>query len=202
MRKLVYVILTTIAVALVGCVTINVYFPEAAAQKAADQFIGNVLDQAGSADKPAAKEPPPPAKDSGSHPSAMLLDLLIPAAHAADTPNIRIQTSATEAIRGRMHQRFGGILGDLLDSGAVGFTQDGMVAMRDAAKVPLSQRAQANAAVADENRDRTALYREIAVANNHPEWESQIRATFAKSWIEKAHAGWYYQNAAGAWQTK
>ena len=202
MRKFVYVILTTMAVALVGCVTINVYFPEAAAQKAADQFIGNVLDQASPAGKPAPNDPPPAPKDNGSHPSAMLLDLLIPAAQAADTPNIRIQTSATEAIRSRMHQRFGGILGSLLDSGAVGFTQDGMVAMRDAAKVPLSQRAQANAAVADENRDRAALYREIAVANGHPEWESQIRATFAKGWIEKAHAGWYVQNAAGAWQRK
>lgn len=203
MRKLVYVILTTMAVALVGCVTINVYFPEAAAQKAADQFIGNVLDQAApTGNKPAPQEPPPAPKDHGNHPSAMLLDLLIPAAQAADTPNLRIQTSATEAIRDRMHQRFGGILGSLLDSGAVGFTHDGMVAMRDAAKVPLSQRAQANAAVADENRDRAALYREIAVANSHPEWESQIRATFARSWIEKAHAGWYYQNTAGAWQKK
>ena len=202
MRKLVYVILTTMAVALVGCVTINVYFPEAAAQKAADQFIGNVLDQ-GSADaKPDAKQPPPAPKDNGNHPSAMLLDLLIPSAQAAETPDIRIQTSATEAIRARMHQRFGGTLGKLLDSGAVGFTHDGMVAMREAAKVPLSQRAQANAVVADENRDRAALYREVAIANNHPEWESQIRTTFARTWIEKAHAGWYYQNAAGAWQQK
>jgi uncharacterized protein YdbL (DUF1318 family) len=202
MRKLFYVILTSLAVALVGCVTINVYFPEAAAQKAADQFIGNVLEQAGANAKPAPKEPKPEAKSGGAHPSAMLLDLMIPAAQAADTPNIRIQTSATEAISGRMQGRFSGALGDLLDSGAVGFTHDGMVAMRDATKVPLSQRAQANATIADENRDRTALYREIANANNHPEWEPQIRATFAKSWIEKAHAGWYYQNAAGAWQQK
>ena len=202
MRKLVYVILTTMAVALVGCVTINVYFPEAAAQKAADQFIGSVLDKAGTAEKPAAKEPPPAPKSDAGHPSAMLLDLLIPAAQAAETPDFRVHTSATDAIHARMNQRIGGILGQLLDSGAVGFTHDGMVAMRDAAKVPLSQRAQANAAVADENRDRAALYREIAVANNHPEWEAQIRAAFAKTWIEKAHAGWYYQNAAGAWQKK
>ncbi|MEO9079043.1 MAG: YdbL family protein [Rhodanobacter sp.] len=202
MRKLTYVILTSLAVALVGCVTINVYFPEAAAQKAADQFIGNVLDQATPAAKPAEKQPPSTPKDGGAQPSAMLLDLLIPAAQAADVPNIRIQTSATEAIRGRMHTRFQGNLGELLDSGAVGFTHDGMVAMRDAAKIPLSQRAQSNAVVADENRDRNALYREIAIANNHPEWEAQIRVTFARSWIEKAHAGWYYQNAAGAWQKK
>jgi uncharacterized protein YdbL (DUF1318 family) len=201
MRKLVYVVLTTLAVALVGCVTINVYFPEAAAQKAADQFIGNVINGASHAPAPAPKNPPPSA-EPGQQPSAMLLDLLIPAAHAATEPNIRIQTSATEAIRARMQQRFQGPLGALLDSGAVGFTHDGMVAMRDAGKVPLSQRAQANALVAEENRDRTALYREIANANNHPEWEPQIRATFAKGWIERAKAGWYYQNASGAWLQK
>ena len=200
MRKLVYVVLTTLAVALVGCVTINVYFPEAAAQKAADQFIGNVLDSAGKSTPPPAQNPPPaPPKQP---PAAMLLNLLIPSAAAAEVPNIRIQSAAIDAIRDRMRDRFESQLDPLLDSGAVGFTNDGMVAMRDASKVPLSQRAQANAAVADENRDRAALYREVANANNHPEWESQIRATFAKGWIDKAHAGWYYQNAAGAWQKK
>jgi len=197
MRKLVYVVLTSLVIALVGCVTINVYFPEAAAQKAADQFIGTVLDDAGQA-KPAPK----PQPEAGGEPSAMLLDLLIPAAHAAETPNLRIQTSATEAINARMRTRFKGSLGGLFNSGAVGFTHYGMVAMHDAFKVPLSQRAQASATVADENRDRAALYREIASANNHPEWESQIRETFARSWIEKAHAGWYYQDASGKWKQK
>jgi uncharacterized protein YdbL (DUF1318 family) len=202
MRKLVYVILTSLAVALVGCVTINVYFPEAAAQKAADQFIGNVLDDAGQATPSASKQQKPATDSHGQPPSAMLLDLLVPAAYAADTPNIRIQTSTTEAISERSRERFLGLLGTLFDSGAAGFTNDGMVVMRDAAKVPLSQRAQASATVADENRDRMALYREIANANNHPEWEPQIRTTFAKGWIEKARAGWYYQDAAGAWQRK
>jgi uncharacterized protein YdbL (DUF1318 family) len=77
-----------------------------------------------------------------------------------------------------------------------------MVAVHDAAKVPLSQRAQANAAVAAENRDRATLYREIAKANGHPEWEAQIRTTFAKTWIEKARAGWYYRDASGAWKQR
>lgn len=201
MRKLVYLVLASLAVALVGCVTINVYFPEAAAQKAADQFIGNVLDDAGHSTAP-QKGQPKPAQSDGQQPSAMLLDLLIPAAHAADTPDIRIHTSATDALRAQMRARFHNSLKGLLDSGAVGFTRDGLVAMHDAAKVPLSQRAQANAAVAAENRDRNELYREIAQANNHPEWQSKIRNTFAKGWIEKAHSGWYYQNAGGAWVRK
>ena len=49
MRKLTCTILAMLAAVLVGCVTINVYFPEAAAQKAADQFIGTVLDGGGQA---------------------------------------------------------------------------------------------------------------------------------------------------------
>jgi uncharacterized protein YdbL (DUF1318 family) len=204
MRKLVYVILTSLAVALVGCVTINVYFPEAAAQKAADQFIGNVLDDSSQPATPPAKDSKPTQPTpTQNQPSAMLLDLLVSPAQAADTtPNLRIQTSTSETIRNRMQARIRGALGALLDSGAVGFTNDGMVAMRDAAKVPLSERAQASTTVAEENRDRTALYAEVANANNHPEWEPQIRATFAKGWIEKARAGWYYQNSAGGWQKK
>jgi uncharacterized protein YdbL (DUF1318 family) len=201
MRKFVYALLTTAMVALVGCVTINVYFPEAAAQKAADRFIGTVIDQ-GAAPAQDAKPVPAPESQPPAQPSAMLLDLLVPAAYAADTPDIRVQTPATEAIRGRMRARFQSTLKALLDSGAVGFTRDGLVAVHDAGKIPLSQRAQANAAVSDENGDRNALYREIARANGHPEWESQIRATFAKGWIERAHGGWYYQDASGAWKRK
>ncbi|RDI97105.1 DUF1318 domain-containing protein [Dyella solisilvae] len=200
MRKLVYGLLASVLVALVGCVTINVYFPEAAAQKAADQFIGTVLD---STPAPATKNPqpaPPPKKSN--QPSAMLLDLLFPAAYAADVPNLRVQTPAADAIHDRMRERFHSTLDALFDSGVVGFTKDGLVAVRDAAKVPLEQRAAVSAAVADENRDREALYREVANANNHPEWEPQIRATFAKGWIERAHPGWYYQDPSGAWKQK
>jgi uncharacterized protein YdbL (DUF1318 family) len=56
--------------------------------------------------------------------------------------------------------------------------------------------------VAEENRDRDAVYREIAVANNHPEWEAQIRETFAKQWVASARAGWWYQAADGSWKQK
>lgn len=199
MRKFACSVLTMLAIVLAGCVTINVYFPEAAAQKAADQFVGSVLD--GAAAKPAEKPADKPAPSSSS-PSASLLDLLIPAAYAADTPNLLVQTPAVQAIQARMRARFEGSLQGLFDSGVVGFTRDGMIAMRDAAKLPLAQRAQANAAVADENRDRAALYREIANANNHPEWEAQVRTIFAKTWVERAHDGWYYQDASGAWRRK
>lgn len=198
MRKYAYALLATLVVALVGCVTINVYFPEAAAQKAADQFVGSVLDKAAAAAAPADKGEPQPQAKPG--PSAMLLDLLIPAAYAGDAPNIRVQTAATEAIKARMKGRFHGSMGDMFNSGAIGFTHDGLVA--DHGSIPLDKRAQVKAIVAAENRDRQALYAEVAKANGHPEWVSKIQATFAQVWIERAHSGWYYQNASGAWKQK
>ncbi|APG06590.1 hypothetical protein BJI69_16185 [Luteibacter rhizovicinus DSM 16549] len=203
MRKALIGIMTSAAIALVGCVTINVYFPEAAAQKAADQFIGNVLDDSGVAPAAQGSGAATPAKPvPGKQPSASLLDLVIPAAQAADAPNIQISTPQTDAIRVRMTARFGGQLKALFNSGAVGFTANGQVVVRDAGSLPLDQRSQANAIVDEENSDRDALYREIARANGHPEWEAQIRKTFAEGWVQRSPPGWYYQDASGAWKRK
>ena len=202
MRKFVGGLLGVLLVTLMGCVTINVYFPEAAAQKAADHFIGTVLDEGEPAPAPAKPEPAAAPARKPEKPAAAVLDLLIPAAYADDAPDLRVRSATTETIRERMQDRFRHSLNGLLDSGAVGFTSNGLVIVRDAGSLPLSQRAQASATVADENRDRNALYREIAHVNGHPEWEAQIRAAFANGWIERAKAGWYYQAAAGAWKEK
>jgi uncharacterized protein YdbL (DUF1318 family) len=115
--------------------------------------------------------------------------------------NLEIDTPAIAALRSSLQQRHAE-LGRLYDSGVVGLTRDGYVALRDASAVPLAQRQQANALIAAENRDRAALYREIARANGHPEWEQSIRATFAQRWIDRARPGWYYQNAGGMWVRK
>lgn len=181
----------------VACVTINVYFPAAAAEAAAEQFVGKVIGgpDTAPADDSASKPPP------GKSPGAMLLDFFVPSAYAQQ-PNINIRTPQVQAIQARMKQRFDSSLSGYLASGAIGLTHDGLVAVHDASAVSLSDRAALNPLVADENRDRNAVYREIAVANNHPEWESQIRETFAKQWVAQAHPGWYYQDASGAWHKK
>ena len=197
MRKTVaWTALAAALAVLVACVTINVYFPEAAAEKAAQQFVDKVIGAPAKDTPPPATEPPP-----GKSPGAALLDLLVPSAYAQQV-DINIQTPQIQAIQARMQQRFASVLTKYCASGAVGFSKDGLVAVRDAASVPLSERATLNAAVADENRDRQAAYHEIALANGHPEWETQIRAAFAKQWIGRAHAGWYYQDASGAWKKK
>lgn len=195
-RQLKWITLAAVLALPVACVTINVYFPEAAAQKAAEQFVDKVLGEQAKDTAPAADQPPP-----GKSPGAMLLDLVIPSAYA-QAADINVQTPQIQAIQARMRDRFAGILTKYCTSGAIGFTRDGLVAVRNAASLALADRASVNAAVADENRDRQAVYREIALANGHAEWEKQIRETFAKQWIQQARPGWYYQDASGAWKQK
>lgn len=202
MRKSIISMLFMAGLALVGCVTINVYFPEAAAQKAADQFIGTVLDNSDTAKPAPSKDDKPAAPAPARQPSAWLLDLVIPSAQAAEAPNIQVSTPETDAIRARMKARFSGQLKALFDSGAVGFTADGLVAVRDASALSLDQRSQADGLVKQENSDRDSLYRAVATANGHPEWEPQIRKTFADGWVQRAPPGWYYRDASGAWKRK
>jgi uncharacterized protein YdbL (DUF1318 family) len=128
----------------------------------------------------------------------ILLFLPMLALAAAD---IEIDSPAINALRSSMQARHSQ-LAPHYASGAVGLTRDGMVALRDANAVPLAQRQAVNSLVAAENQDRNALYREIARANKHPEWENEIRSTFAGRWVDKAQSGWWYQNAGGAWTKK
>jgi uncharacterized protein YdbL (DUF1318 family) len=183
------------AMFLAACVTINVYFPAAEAQEAAREFVEKVIGD----EVPApAAEPAPTDDGSGGF---ALLSFFISDAHA-QSADITIKTPAIQAIQDRMASRFQSQLEAAFGSGALGFGRDGLVVVRDAAAVALKDRAALNQAVADDNRDRGAVYREIAVANAHPEWEGQIREIFAKQWIDSARAGWWYQDASGAWKQK
>lgn len=131
----------------------------------------------------------------------LLAGLLTVASMTWAAADLEINAPAVSALKSSMQARHV-MLAPHYGSGAVGLTRDGGVAMRDANAVPLAARQAVNGLVADENRDRTNLYREIARANGHPEWEAEVRATFAQRWIDKAAPGWWVQNAGGAWVKK
>lgn len=110
--------------------------------------------------------------------------------------NLEIDSPAIGALKQSMQQRHAQ-LAPLYQSGAVGIAADGSVALRSAASVPLAQRGQVNALISAENADRSALYREIARANGHPEWENDVRKTFAQRWVQRAQSGWWVQQGGG-----
>jgi uncharacterized protein YdbL (DUF1318 family) len=184
-----------------ACVTINVYFPAAAAEKAADRIIEDVW---GSDAQKAQENKRSQLLERGPErvllaAAGAVLDLLVPAANAqADlniaTPVVKQLTASMEARHAQLKKYY--------DSGAVGLTRDGLVEVRDQNLIPLPERNATRKLVADENADRASLYREIASANGHPEWETDIRKTFAERWIDRASPGWYVQDGDGQWKRK
>lgn len=186
------------ALLLTACVTINIYFPAAAAEKAADEIIKDIQKQQ------TPPETKPQTQWSGWQLAALrsldaALNVLISPAHAE--ADLSIDSPEIRQISGAMQNRFQALSG-LYAQGAIGILSDGMIGVRDPGSVPLNQRNGINQLVSAENADRQRLYQAIANANGHPEWAGQIRSTFASRWVSNAQSGWWYQSSNGNWKQK
>jgi uncharacterized protein YdbL (DUF1318 family) len=192
-----------LALWLTGCVIVNVYFPAAAAEKAADQIIDQIQ---GTSSQGTSSTSPPQPESSNPTPMPSLeqhgnsFNLFIPLAWA-NQANLDISSPAIQTIVARQTERYKK-LESFYNDGTVGLTNDGLIMLRNPSKVPLKSRNEVNSMITAENQDRLALYREIAIANQHPEWESDIRLTFAARWIDRALPGWWYQDSKKNWQRK
>ncbi|MCB1582248.1 MAG: DUF1318 domain-containing protein [Marinicella sp.] len=183
-----------------ACVTINVYFPAAEVESAAEKIVKDVL---------SSEETPSTDDQSNINEASMIrtivhygnpLNWLISSAQAQ--VDITISSPAISALTDKMKQRYSSSLKTHLENNVVGFNNKGFVEIVDAGQLGLKERQDLKKTVADENRDREALYREMAIANNHPEWEDKITEAFIKQWIEQAQKGWSYQDSNDQWVTK
>jgi len=187
---------------LTACVTINIYFPAAATEKAADEIIQDIqqgvqkLPQ--SEQSSALPEQLPAWKVSVYQAVDQTLSLFISSAYAEGV-NLSVNTPEIRRIRARMQARFAN-LNSLYNKGFIGIQVNGLLTKRG--NIPLKERNKVNKLVAAENSDRVQLYKTIAVAKGHPEWEDQIKSIFAQSWINHAQSGWWYQTSGGRWMQK
>ena len=127
------------------------------------------------------------------------INVVVSPAQAAEA-DLAIDSPEIRQLRAVMETRFAA-LQPFYDAGFIGIQADGLLAVRDAASVPLKDRNQVNKLVAAENADRQSLYQAIANANGHPEWAAQIKSTFAARWMSNAQPGWWYQSS-GSWKQK
>lgn len=183
---------------LVSCVTVNIYFPAQAVQKAADKIVGDVRKG------PEQKPEPKPEKKPGETGFLERLRSLDPGpveAYAAGM-SLDVSTPAIRALRASMAARFPK-LRPLYDKGAIGETNNGLVAVRNTGPLSLRERAEASRLVEQENSDRKALYREIIRANHlDPSKLSEVQRLFANSWRGKSSSGWWIQQDNGQWVKK
>ena len=167
--------------ALSACVTINVYFPAAAAEKAADKIIEDVWGADKSSDSATKREDNKQTavrEDAGAQrvllaAAASVLDFIVSPAHAqanlnVDTPAIRQLTQSMEARHAQLKKYY--------DSGSIGLTRDGLVQVRDQNLVPLPERNGVRASWSPKRTPTAATYsrdrvgqRPRGVGDRHPD---------------------------------
>jgi len=176
-----------------ACITVNIYFPEAAVKQAADQIVDEVRQQNTKDDGRAE----PVKKQTVSRNGGLSL---VPAAFAQQETSV--STPTIRALKESLKQRFPG-LKPYYDGGNIGENNTGFVEIRDDGALSLKDKAALRDLVRDENNDRTKLYAEVAKALNvDPSQVGRVQKIFAESWIENAAPGWWVQEENGEWAKK
>jgi len=98
-----------------------------------------------------------------------------------------------------MHERFARLKSQL-DSGALGLTDEGEVAIREVAATT----AELELLTCAENRDRAILYRAMSTAAGYSDgvYIPYVEASFATEWQKQALAGWWLRDDRGQWWQK
>ena len=190
------------ALFLTACVTINIYFPAAAAEKVADEIIKGIQSEE-SIDLESKEQIAPQSRYNSTQLFIyQLLDttfnFVMPTAQAASV-NLDVNTAEIRGLRSSMSGRFSA-LKFFYAKGNIGIKSDGFLVTKG--DVALKDRNKINKLVSAENADRQRLYQAIANANGHPDWVGKIRSTFATRWVSNAHSGWWYQSSNGNWKKK
>ena len=186
-----------LALVISACVTVNIYFPAAAVERAAEQIVKETW---GGPGEP-VKAPPKPQSYNRLAPMRTVSVKFVSEAHAQEA-DINVSNPAIRALKDAIKQRSSAIK-PFMDRGNIGIGQDGLLTIRTTDGLSLKERADAQQLVEAENRDREALYVEIAKANGIPkENVPRIKNIFAKSWIEQAQPSWWIQDSQGNWKKK
>jgi uncharacterized protein YdbL (DUF1318 family) len=199
-QRIAFSVLTVLAL-LVGCVTVNVYFPAAQVEKTAEKIVDEVYQE--------KKEPPPQApagkpqslNERGIFHSLAQLARFGPAQAFAEEATT-VSNATIRGLKEQIGQRHQELL-PFYRQGQVGIDKDGFLDVRGTNGLGLPQVASLKRLVSADNAARRQLYEEVAKALNlKPDQVPQVRQIFAKQWREKAEAGWAVQADNGQWGRK
>lgn len=184
-----------------GCVavTVNVNFPQDTIDKAASAIEDQVRTPA-----PAAPSPKSGAQRSALPTMSVARGwLTVGVAHAEEmsvdaSRKIRTRTPEVQALVDARRARYAE-LSAAMAKGCVGERADGTVERRPGKRCPSG----VDPLLADENRDRTELFRTVVEQNHMPAGDlTRVQAGFARRNRERAPAGTWLQDEAGRWVRK
>jgi uncharacterized protein YdbL (DUF1318 family) len=179
---------------IMACVTVNIYFPAAEMQKAADEIVDEVHQgQKG---------------ENGGYLHKTRLQWLARLApflgprRAFAQVDIDISSPAVRTLKGSLAGRFKSMK-EFYSRGALGENNQGYVGIRDKSALSVKEKANLKRLVDAENGDRKALYLEILRANNlETRFLPDVEKLFANSWRNKAVSGTWIQKDDGSWVRK
>lgn len=199
--------LITVALLIVACVTINVYFPEKEIEDLSRLIEEEVQKRAAQIEEGEAESSEPPAEPAEEPPTGRsgLLDALlgVTPAYASDVPAPEV---SNPAIRKVIESRAARVdrLNEFKSRGVIGENNQALVEIRDLEQVKdLRARAALQKLVRAENGDRERLFSEIAAAKNVDLSQlPKIRETYAATLRGNARKGDWIQLPNGQWKQK
>ncbi len=194
---------------LLACVTINVYFPEAAVRDLAVQIEDAVQERAQEEAEATTEQslvvPAPGVLPSRVKVFGLLAAILGGLPAEAQTSEVVDPAVSNPAIRKIIESRGkrARALRKAKDQGVLGEGKDAHVVIRSLEGLALKDRAALQKLVKAENVDRDTMFKEIAAATgvDHSQL-AQIQATYAETLRAKAKVGDWIQTPAGAWKQK
>ena len=196
MKKKSRFLILGVIVFIISCVTVNIYFPAAEVQKAADVIVEDVRQL----DKKQEQKPQEQQKLNQYY--QKLKKLSWGTAEAYAQIDIEVTTPAIRALKDSIKARFPQ-LKPFYDKGNVGESNTGFLENRDLGNMSLKEKADLSRLIEQENKDRKDLYAEIMKANKFgPNVLPQIQKIFANSWRDKSQSGWWIQKDSGEWEKK
>lgn len=187
--------LTGLALAVLSCITVNIYFPESAVKKTAEEIVTEVRGAEKEKKDEVLQDKVLKGAAGGAGGFSLVPRLQAQQETEVTTPRIR-------AIKESLKARFDRLLPHY-DAGRIGEANTGYLEALKEEGLGLQERAVLRKLVGDENKDRRDLYAEVAKALDIDAGQiGRIEKIFAEQWIGQARPGWMIQRAEGAWIKK
>ncbi len=192
-KKIGLAALAAAVLTVLACITVNIYFPEAAVKAAASQIESDIQKSA--------------AEKAGQEPVKKIAVLrpptpftFVPVAFAQEETTV--SNPAIRALKDQSANNLAALM-PYFSAGQVGLTNRGLVEVRDETGLNLQAKAALRKLVKDDNDVRMKLYAEVAKALNIEASQiEKIQKIFAENRIAAAPAGWWIQKESGEWAKK
>jgi uncharacterized protein YdbL (DUF1318 family) len=178
---------------MMACVTVNVYFPAREVEKRAGEIVDEIR----------KKDEPPAGNPAGLRSQwESLIAVFSQAGLAYAQKEAEVTSPAIQYLKKQMRERFPRLV-PFFQKGALGENNQGFLEARDIQGISLSERNELKQLVEAENRDRRALYQEVARSMNiPPDQSAKVQRIFAGKWQQSLSSGWWIQKEDGQWVQK